>query len=258
LLDRNTMWHPTILMRRAAFLTVGGYRSIIAAEDYDLWLRIAGRFQLSNLSEVVLRYRLHTSQISETARSQMWLGALGSRGAALARLLRMSDPINQSHRITPDMIPKIITLMRPAHRAGRDEEGMGQQTGQDHSCLRWLRQAAELNSECLDSAIDVLCSPDWQKASRQIAAEANYTLARLYLRRRIYLKSATAATRAALGWPPVVAHLLSPLRQILESADACEAARKQARAHPFVPPFRTGMLGVSKTARRQERTFEAP
>ena len=40
--------------------SVGGYRSqLIAAEDLDLWLRLAERGKLANLPEALLFYRLH-------------------------------------------------------------------------------------------------------------------------------------------------------------------------------------------------------
>jgi hypothetical protein len=52
-------------MRTEAFLSVGGYRAALAQpEDWDLWLRIAERFQLANLNEVVVKYGIHPNQVS--------------------------------------------------------------------------------------------------------------------------------------------------------------------------------------------------
>ena len=58
--ERCLLRQSTTLMRRDAFVALGGYRvPFVQAEDYDLWLRIAERYQLANLEQVVLRYRFH-------------------------------------------------------------------------------------------------------------------------------------------------------------------------------------------------------
>ncbi|MDX1366006.1 glycosyltransferase [Pseudomonas sp.] len=60
--------HPTVMVRSATMRAVGGYDARYeAAEDYDLWLRIGEIGELANLSEVVLKYRLHENSVSETA-----------------------------------------------------------------------------------------------------------------------------------------------------------------------------------------------
>ncbi|HSK21317.1 MAG TPA: glycosyltransferase [Longimicrobiales bacterium] len=52
---------PSVLFRRSAVLAVGNYRHVgaVNVEDYDLWLRLAVRYQLANVEESVLRYRVH-------------------------------------------------------------------------------------------------------------------------------------------------------------------------------------------------------
>src|SRR5580658_10136563 len=61
--------HPATIMRKAAFDAVGGYSTFFfdGGEDYDLWVRMAERSQLANLDRVVLKYRVHPSQISQRA-----------------------------------------------------------------------------------------------------------------------------------------------------------------------------------------------
>jgi glycosyltransferase involved in cell wall biosynthesis len=50
--------HPTAMYRKSAVLEVGGYRhSYIAAEDYDLWRRLAKIGELRNLPELLLYKR---------------------------------------------------------------------------------------------------------------------------------------------------------------------------------------------------------
>jgi hypothetical protein len=60
----NCVAHPSVVMRRSAFEQVGGYRSVFpAAQDYDLWLRILDRWEIANLEETLLRYRVHPRQL---------------------------------------------------------------------------------------------------------------------------------------------------------------------------------------------------
>lgn len=55
--------HPTVMMRRADAIKVGGYAYGLYAEDWDLWLRMrrAG-MRFANLPDLVLRYRIHAGQ----------------------------------------------------------------------------------------------------------------------------------------------------------------------------------------------------
>ncbi|KAB2692450.1 glycosyltransferase family 2 protein [Brucella intermedia] len=50
----SCIFHPTVIFRRESVLSAGGYRSQFkAAEDYDLWLRLAEKGGLNNISESV-------------------------------------------------------------------------------------------------------------------------------------------------------------------------------------------------------------
>jgi glycosyltransferase involved in cell wall biosynthesis len=63
LLKANCLIHPTVTMRRRLVLAIGSYRPVFtAAEDYDLWLRVSERHNLSNLPDLLLRYRAHGGQ----------------------------------------------------------------------------------------------------------------------------------------------------------------------------------------------------
>ena len=62
----TSICHPAVLIRKDAISSIGGYREeFMHAEDLDLWLRLAEKGRLANLAEVVLRYRLHASSISQ-------------------------------------------------------------------------------------------------------------------------------------------------------------------------------------------------
>jgi glycosyltransferase involved in cell wall biosynthesis len=46
LLRRNFIPAPAVMMRRSALDEIGGYDETLAFEDYDMWLRLADRFEL--------------------------------------------------------------------------------------------------------------------------------------------------------------------------------------------------------------------
>jgi len=57
--------HPVVIFRREALLAVGSYRPAWEpAEDLDLYLRLAEKGCLANLSECLLEYRLHVRKVS--------------------------------------------------------------------------------------------------------------------------------------------------------------------------------------------------
>jgi glycosyltransferase involved in cell wall biosynthesis len=64
-----SIWHPSVTMRAAAVASVGGYHNDFSpAEDLELWLRLAEVGNLANLPQVLVRYRLHRSALSERER----------------------------------------------------------------------------------------------------------------------------------------------------------------------------------------------
>jgi len=87
--------HPTVMLRPEAYKAVGGYRvEPFSAEDYDLWLRMSEKFQLANLQDVLLKYRIHGEQVSSTRREKQIVTILGIRAAARLRKAGYSDPIS--------------------------------------------------------------------------------------------------------------------------------------------------------------------
>ncbi|MDD2818517.1 MAG: glycosyltransferase [Candidatus Nanopelagicales bacterium] len=64
---KSVLVHPSVMMRRELVLDAGGYDSRAThAEDYELWLRLAALGELDNLPEPLLRYRIHSQQVSRT------------------------------------------------------------------------------------------------------------------------------------------------------------------------------------------------
>jgi glycosyltransferase involved in cell wall biosynthesis len=68
--------HPTAMICSAAMRQIGGYRKEFEwIEDKDLWLRLAEVGRLANLSEPLLKYRLHESSVSwrrESEQRRLW------------------------------------------------------------------------------------------------------------------------------------------------------------------------------------------
>lgn len=61
----NAFSHPTFMFRRKTIIDLGKYRNALYAEDYDLCMRLVVQgYEISNIPEVLLYYRLRDSGIS--------------------------------------------------------------------------------------------------------------------------------------------------------------------------------------------------
>jgi hypothetical protein len=115
--------HPTLFLRRAALLAVGGYRrEYDRAEDLDLFLRLARHGTLANLAATLLRYRVHANSTNFVHRAQQRL--LSSRLVAQARAIRglSALPPGGLSAGAADLSPAarhrgwVITALRWGHR----------------------------------------------------------------------------------------------------------------------------------------------
>ena len=67
LLLRNPITHGSVVLRRSALDTAGGYRAAHGAnEDYDLWRRLARDWELAAIPELLYRYRVHADAVTKT------------------------------------------------------------------------------------------------------------------------------------------------------------------------------------------------
>lgn len=66
LLRRNCIsMHATVMYRRAALETVGGFNPALSAcEDYDLYLRLARHYSVHHYAQSVADYRMHSANMS--------------------------------------------------------------------------------------------------------------------------------------------------------------------------------------------------
>jgi len=87
LLMGNSVQHTGTLIRRSAYRAVGGYDpSLFNSIDWDLWLRIARRYDVGHIDRPLYAYRLHGANMhrQRTATST-------ERDAVLAEVLRVVE-----------------------------------------------------------------------------------------------------------------------------------------------------------------------
>jgi glycosyltransferase involved in cell wall biosynthesis len=88
LLFESVLPHPSVVMRRKVLSKAGLFydESCMHAEDYDLWVRASRCTALANVPQVLLRYRLHPSQIVRKYESEKLASARHIRHSQLEYL----------------------------------------------------------------------------------------------------------------------------------------------------------------------------
>jgi glycosyltransferase involved in cell wall biosynthesis len=64
LIVRNFMTSPTVMARRAALEEAGGFDESLFYEDYDMWLRLADRYEFRFVPGLLVNYRMLSSSMS--------------------------------------------------------------------------------------------------------------------------------------------------------------------------------------------------
>lgn len=86
---------PSSMMRKSSVISVGGFRDdIVAAEDLDLFLRLAEIGELENMVPVHFLYRQHRKSISHNARGRVVEDTRRVLSSALARRGMKATEIN--------------------------------------------------------------------------------------------------------------------------------------------------------------------
>jgi len=200
LLDSSIVWHPSVLIRKSALIRVGGYRNVAHAEDFDLWLRIAEHFQLANLPEVLLKYRIHPGQISVASCKKQALGAAAARAAALARKSGNEDPLDSVAEITPAVLARLGV-----------SEAI-QQTTLARGCLASVRNMYLAGEYALAlDILEILRSSELKHAEIWTIADLRLCAAKLYWRKKRYARSTLTAVHAVITWPIMLGRPLKPL-----------------------------------------------
>jgi len=196
--ERCPLWQPTVMLRRESFFRVGGYRPF-PAEDYDLWLRMSEKFQLANLQQVLLRYRVHPYQNSIRKRTRQTMGCLAARISSEARRNGHPDPLDSVGELTPELLTQW----------GMTEEV--QQIAFAQAYLQWIQNLCLAGDRhgALNAAVEMLQSSSWEYAGKAVA-EIRLLMAGIYWQRRELVKSAMAAGRAIQTRPVVIGRPLKP------------------------------------------------
>jgi GT2 family glycosyltransferase len=89
----NPFVHSSIMARTGLLRGLGGYRPVFeAAEDYDLWLRLAEAAEVANLPEFLISYRMHDGAVSQRKALRQAFSVRLARGAAMVRRGGAADP----------------------------------------------------------------------------------------------------------------------------------------------------------------------
>lgn len=191
---RCPFWHPTILLRRQAFLRVGGYRpAFVFAHDYDLELRIADAFECANLKQVVLKYRVHGSQVTIHKRREQTLYKLVAQASTTLRNNHEPDPVDHVLEITPGVLATL----------GIDEAAIQNTLATDS--WNWVRNMTAVGgyTVALDSATQLL-KTDLRFVDRWQISELHLAVARLLWKQKRFTRSFLALVRALLTRPALL------------------------------------------------------
>ncbi|HEU4588074.1 MAG TPA: glycosyltransferase [Gemmatimonadales bacterium] len=171
--------HPSVMLRAAALAAVGGYRNAYApAEDYDLWLRLSERYELANLPEPLLYYRVHPDQVSTRQLDQQILSVVGARTAAQQRARTGADRTPHDELITPRLL----------REWGVADAAVAAAMGEGYRYAAYLLQQAGCQREALE-----LLRAGWHRAKgADRALERQYAAA--------CWQEAKAARRAGRRW----------------------------------------------------------
>lgn len=202
LLTESPFCQPSVLIRREAFACVGGYRAAFApAEDYDLWLRIAERFEVANLPQIVLKYRIHPGQVSVARCQSQALCAAGARAAAISRRSGNPDPLASVKDITHETL----------HSLGLTENA--QQTALARGYLAATRSMCRVRhySQAAKLLAD-LPIKDFDRADVWVRADLFLCAARVHWRQRHVGKSLVNVCRAVSRRPLILGR---PLKRLL-------------------------------------------
>ena len=96
LLQGNPFVHSSVMLRTEAVRRLNGFRPAFrAAEDYDLWLRIAETARLANLPEVLIEYRWHSGNVTSRSAIRQAFSVRLAQRSAVARRETGNDPADR-------------------------------------------------------------------------------------------------------------------------------------------------------------------
>lgn len=82
----NPFIHSSVMFRKDVFEKVGGYRAFFKhIEDYEFWTRIVFKYKTGNITEPLLKYRIHEEQITRKKKGVMFIKGILVRFLCLIR-----------------------------------------------------------------------------------------------------------------------------------------------------------------------------
>jgi glycosyltransferase involved in cell wall biosynthesis len=152
LTEYNCFTHPTVMLRKDMLVAVGGYREAYRhAQDYDLWLRLAERYELGNLADPLLYYRVYAGQVSVRHLEQQIISVGGVRAAARARAASGKDPTPAQGHITLELVREWgvsdATLSEAMDQGYRYAVYLMQQVGRHREAIELLRSGPRLSRD---------------------------------------------------------------------------------------------------------------
>lgn len=203
LLDHYPFCHSSLLMRRDCFVQEGGYRSAFApAEDYDLALRMSEHCKCANLEQVVLRYRIHATQLSLQNGKHQSLSKLAARASAVSRRKGNGYPLNSVGEITSALLVGLGVTQGTQQRAIALDR---------YQWIRNMCMAGEY-SLALDAAVEMLQS-DLKYVERWLVADLRLQAAQLYWKQRRFGRSLLTGAHAFMTRPIMLGR---PLKRLLQ------------------------------------------
>jgi hypothetical protein len=169
LAEYNCFTHSTVMLRADVLAAVGGYReAYLHAEDYDLWLRLSERYELANLGDPLVYYRVYTDQVSVRHLQQQIVSVVGARAAARERGATGKDPTPARGHITPELLRDWgvadATLSRAMAEGYRYAVYLMQQVGRNREAIELLRTGRRLSKGGKGGLGRLLAAACWQQA----------------------------------------------------------------------------------------------
>ncbi|MCI9582933.1 glycosyltransferase [Clostridiaceae bacterium] len=94
----NFIKHPAVLGKTEVFRELNGYRALVPAEDYDLWLRmVSGGFRIGCMEERLLKYRVRRTGISKSNQYMQYITAGYARNLYKERRRQGYDSFSEEH-----------------------------------------------------------------------------------------------------------------------------------------------------------------
>ena len=119
MLFRNTVSHPTVMMRHDAFRREGWRYTTTRRfpEDYDLWVRVLERHAIANLPEVLLDYRIWPGSVCQQD-SAKWHEHVSDVQARMLSWIGVKPTVEERaihHALAFDQIPMEGAKLMAAH-----------------------------------------------------------------------------------------------------------------------------------------------